>query len=174
MIFLRIGNGQNLLVLQGPHDVIGNPNEGCWAIKRWGSEIGALVIGGVASDTLPSREYESAGIIPPLGTIGVIVSWNKEKSRADETLLLSTIERTSFRYKDIVVSMDREAVRVSGFKQEWHFEVGYSQTVPAQVSHFFSPNGIVEPLRSLDHVRVSMQRRMFGDFIDRRGSGTLW
>lgn len=174
MLFLRIGNGQNLLVLHGPHDVVGNPNQGCWAIKRWGSAINGLVIGGVAAETLPRREYGAAGIIPPIGTIGVVVAWNKEKNRPEEILLLSTIERTSFYYKDLVFSMERDVVRVAGFKQEWLFEVGYDQSAPSRISHFFSPAGVVEPIRTLEDLRVSMQRRMFGDFIDRRGSGTLW
>jgi hypothetical protein len=174
MLFLRIGNAENLLALSQPHSLYGDSRNGPWMLRRWGSRTDQIVVGGVAAQSLPQREYGTAGIILPVGSVGVVVSWDRSVNRADEFMIFSTIEGSSFLYKDIVVAMNRETVRVTGYKQEWCFDVKYDPSDQTRLSHIEAPVSFPPRLPSLDHLRVAMQRNMFSDFIDRLGPECNW
>jgi len=174
MIFLRIGNAQKLLVLAQPHMLHGDPTVGPWFIRRWGSRTEHLVVGGTPADALVQREFGSAWIIAPLGSVGVVVTWDHPRNRADEFLIVSTLEGTSFCYHELIVTMSREEVKIKGFNQEWRFEVWRDPGDPTRINHFEPPGSAPLRIPSLDHLRVEMERQWLKGFIDGRGSGRLW
>ena len=174
MFFIRVGNGENLMVLRGPHDVVGDLRSNTWALQQWNSAVRGLTIGGVAAESLARRERTESGIIPAPGCIGFIVRWDDSQKRMNEVLLLSTVEATGFYYKELVVSMEFGRIRIAGFKQEIEIGMVHNPTDRRKVAGLDIPNTLDQRTPSLEHLREELWQRSVRPFIDKRGSGKLW
>ena len=174
MIFLRIGNGQSLISLPQPHTIYHTSRQGPWLIRRWGSKTEHIVVGGTPTEAMPRSEYEVSGLMLPFGSIGFIVSWHPETNRADEFVVFSTIEGSSFRYRELAISMNREAITVEGFDQVWRLDVRYDPVDQARIAHVEVPLELSLRIPSLDHLREELRRRWCGDGRSERESGGRW
>lgn len=174
MFFIRVGNGETLMALRGPYDIVGDLRSNTWALQQWDSAVRGLTIGGVAADSLPRRERTESGIIPAPGCIGLIVRWDYTRQWVNEVLLLSTVEATSFYYKELVVSMEFGRIRIAGFKQEIEVGVTHNPTDRRKVAGLDIPITLDQRTPSLEDLREELWQRSVRPFIDKRGSGKLW
>lgn len=174
MFFIRIGNGKNFTALREPYDVFGALGSNTWALKQWRSAVTGMTVNGVSIESLPRRERSEGGLIPPAGSLGFVISWNDELNAAAEVLYLSTPQSSSFYYRELVVTVSREEIRIAGFRQDVRLGIVYEAGDPKKIAHIEVPMTMPQRLSSLEELRRSFQRNPFPDFIDRRGTGKLW